>query len=372
MIQSNVRTIYLVTLLGMGKNLLLAVLKIFSGIIGHSQSLLADGIHSLSDLLIDGLVLIVAKFGGKKADINHPYGHGRIETAAIMLFSFFLALVGVGILLNAGYRIIHPSYLVVNRYLIGVAAISVLCNELIYRMTMKIGRRINSKLMITNAWHHRSDSASSVIVLFGLCATAFGWERFDAYAALIVGMLIIKIAWNFGWQSIRELVDTALDPKTIKKITQTIIQTPGVHATHQIRTRSVGDKVCCDVHILVDPQISVSEGHFISQQVEQRIMDVFPNISDITVHVDPEDDSLNIATHLPTRSEIKTFLEQAWSDLVPKQSIRSARLHYLDNQISIEIFLPLRYASNKKLPLQLAQIKLAKKFITQIKLYYEN
>ncbi len=364
--------IYLITLCGACKNLLLALIKMICGWFGHSHALFADGVHSLSDLLIDSLVFVGAKFGNKAADYDHPYGHGRIETAVILFFAFLLGFVGAGILCNAIYAIINPYTPVPNKYLIWIALASISLNEILYYITRHTAQRYNSKLLMTNAWHHRSDSASSFVVLLGLIGSLFGIHWLDPIATFLVGLLILKIAGTFGWNSIRELVDTALDPDTTEQIQQSILQIPGVRAIHQLRTRSIGNYVCCDVHVLVDPKITVSEGHFISQKVEQQLMQAFPLITDVTVHIDPEEDeALDFPSTLPTRSELKILLEQYWGQLIPAESIQAARLHYLDQCLLIELLLPLSYAKNKHLMAQLQQIKIQRTFITDIKLYYK-
>ncbi len=334
-----------ITLLGAGKNALLALLKILFGSAGHSHALLADGIHSLSDLLIDTLVLIASRFGSKAADRDHPYGHGRIETAATVLLAFILLLAGVGIIYDAAAEVFgarvdtKPSF-----YVLLIALFSMLINEILYLYTKKVGERIKSKLLITNAWHHRSDSASSLVVLIGVVAAWFGFGKFDAIAAVIVGLMIVRMSWEFGLTSVRELVDTGLDNEVVEEI-KTIIQAiSGVRALHQLRSRLVGGAIFLDVHIQVSPGISVSEGHFIGQQVHYKLMAEIADVIDVTVHIDPENDEVVApSAYLLERSTLIELLKQRWHEQPVLAYLDNMILHYLSGKIQIELRLPVAW-----------------------------
>jgi len=364
------------TLLGGAKNAFLALLKIAFGITGNSHALFADGIHSLSDLLIDGMVLIASRFGSKEADHDHPYGHGRIETAITVVLAFVLAFAGLGIVIDAGYEIygtrmpVQPSL-----YVMAVALLSVLLNEILYVYTKRTGERIHSKLLITNAWHHRSDSASSLVVLIGVGCAWFGLKTFDALAAVIVGVMIIKMAWTFGWNSVRELVDTGLDDETVAQIRDVIIAVPGVVEAHQLRTRSVGGLIFLDLHILVDPTISVSEGHYIGHQVHCRVQNEIPGVADVIVHVDPEDDEQSAPSqNLPTRLEITALLKACWQTILTHDIIENVKLHYLAGKIFIELVLSADIFPFSEREHLLARLKAAvadKPEIAMIKIYYQ-
>lgn len=354
------------------KNLLLASLKIIFGMTGHSHALLADGIHSLSDLVVDSVVIIAAKFGSKAADEDHPYGHGRIETAATVLLALILAIAAVSIIINAimtiaaPYRHITPSY-----YVLWIALGSVLLNELLYYATRRVAKQIKSKLLMTNAWHHRSDSASSIAVALGVMGVWLGFPKLDAIAAIIVALMIFKIAWDFGWHSIRELVDTALTSEETEKIKLFIKEIPGVKAIHQLRTRSIAGSIFCDVHVLVAPKISVSEGHYIGQEVNKRLIAVFPDITDVIVHIDTEDDEQNNPScYLPDRATLLKILEKRWDGILPKMAIKTATFHYLAGKISIELKLPITLMHQVDLEQNLKKIMLTEKFITDIKFFY--
>ncbi|MES2998611.1 MAG: cation diffusion facilitator family transporter [Pseudomonadota bacterium] len=354
------------------KNVFLAAFKIIFGITGHSHALLADGIHSLSDLLIDSIVIIASKFGSKAADEDHPYGHGRIETAATVFLAFLLALAAFGIIIDAGFILValHVK-LTPSHYVLWIAIASIILNEWLYYWTRRIAKQTKSKLLMTNAWHHRSDSASSFAVALGVAGAWLGFPKLDALAAVVVGLMILKIAWDFGWHSIRELVDTVPNIEKTKEIKQFIKKIPGVEAIHQLRMRSIAGSIFCDVHVLVDPTLSVSEGHYIGQEVESRLAAEFPDITDVIVHIDTEDDEItNPSYNLPHRSELLPILEQTWKGLIPTTAINTATIHYRNDKIMIELKLPITFLNQAHLLPELKEIMNSEKFITDIKLFY--
>lgn len=360
-----------VTLLGAVKNGLLSIAKIIFGIIGHSHALFADGIHSLSDLLIDALVLVASRFGSRAADAEHPYGHARIETAATFLLAFILSLAAIGIIIDAGKEVLGiRTAMRPDLYVVYIVLFSILLNEILYRYTRRVGERIKSTLLVSNAWHHRSDAASSLVVLVGVLGAWLGYKQLDAAAAIIVGVMIIKMAWQFGWSSIRELVDTGLDAAMLEKITSIIIAVPGVCALHQLRSRSLGGKVFVDVHILVDPLISVSEGHFIGQEVHYHLTQNFPDVIDVTVHVDPEDDEVyRPSRDLPPRHEIINLLKERWHGLVADSFVENVVLHYLAGKLRIEVCLPLD-KTDEQLAEKLQKTVSDIKYLTEVKVYF--
>lgn len=365
-----------ITLMGAAKNSFLCIIKIFFGITGHSHALFADGVHSLSDLIIDTLVLMASRFGSKAADSDHPYGHGRIETAATMLLAFFLALAGIGIIIDAGYEIYGVRAATKpDSYVLIIALFSVVVNEILFQYTRLIGKKIKSNLLITNAWHHRSDSGSSLVVLLGAGGAILGFPSLDAIAAVIVGIMILKTAWTFGWSSIRELVDTGVDETTVEKIKATIKTINGVRAVHQLRTRSIAGAIFLDVHVLVDSYLSVSEGHYIGQQVHFKLTEQIPEIVDVTLHVDPEDDEIfPPSLNLPNRDEILRLLQQQWQSLLGSHEIQRATLHYLSGKVQVELHLPANIVSTDEgraqLVLHLQAVSKQVDFISQIKVLF--
>ncbi len=333
-----------VAIIGAAVNLILAVVKLVVGYLAQSAALMADGVHSLSDLLSDGLVWFAARHAGQAPDAQHPYGHGRFETAATLILGVLLALVAIGITWDALERAWRGENNVPGILALYAAAFSIAANEALYWYTVVIAKRIHSTLLLANAWHHRSDAISSIVVLAGVAGSLLGWPYLDAVAALIVGLMVGRIGWNLAWDAINELVDTALDADSVKQAHEVILAIDGVLAVHMLRTRRHGHQATADVHVQVAPYLSVSEGHMISQTVEDRLKAAIPAISDVTVHIDPEDDErAPPCRDLPLRHEVIQALQQRWPTLPEPNHIR---LHYLSGQIDIEIHLPLQHFPN--------------------------
>ncbi|MFC3908514.1 cation diffusion facilitator family transporter [Legionella dresdenensis] len=325
-----------ITLIGAAMNALLGIIKLVGGFWFHSHALVADGFHSISDLLTDAMVLFASKYGSQDADDSHPYGHQRIETAATLLLSLLLILAGIGIAWDACDELIHASHDKPGWIALPIAVFSILANEALFHYTRHVGEKIKSALVIANAWHHRSDAASSIVVVIGLAASLAGYIYFDAIAAVIVGAMIIKMGVDYAWNSVKELVDTAADPKTLEEIENIIKQVKGVKKIHQLRSRFMGHDIFVDVHIQVAPYLSVSEGHYVAQHVHRALINKMQHVEDVTVHVDPEDDEENCPSyHLPNRQELEDKLFTHWKTLFPE--IMSWNLHYHDGKLRIDL-----------------------------------
>lgn len=329
---------------GLIVNLLLSIAKLIFGFIGHSQALIADGLHSLSDLISDGLVLLATHHSNTDADEDHPYGHARYETFATITLAVLLCAVGIGIGIDAINRLIdYQSIAIPASITLWVAGISILSKEMLYQYTMVIARQMKSRLLEANAWHHRSDAISSIVVFIGIVGAMWGYPMLDSIAAIIVAFMICKIGWELGHQSFQELVDTGLEPDTLSAIENTILEIDGVTQLHMLRSRRMGHNALVDVHILVPPRLSVSEGHQISEAVEIALVNEFDEINDVTVHIDPEDDehSDHSCRHLPLRTSVLSDLKAYWKDIPETQKILDMTMHYLDGSINIELVLPL-------------------------------
>lgn len=339
-----------ITLWGVAINLFLSVIKVAGGVFGQSQALLADGIHSLSDLASDGMILVAAKHAGEDADDDHPYGHGRYETLATVALGILLIAVAGGIAFDAIMRMEQPDKIVIPAmFTLIIAAISIFSKEALYHATRIVAKRIRSPLLEANAWHHRSDAVSSVVVLIGIGATYIGYPLLDAIAALIVALMIAKIGYDLSRQSVQELVDTALEPEMVNQIKQTILDIDDVRELHLLRSRRMGHNALVDVHIQVSPKLSVSEGHHISEAVEKTLIENFDEINDVTVHIDPEDDETTASCkHLPLRSELLHELSHAWSAHNTLKNIDDVTLHYLGGYITVEASLPMQYVESLK------------------------
>ena len=279
-----------VTVVGAVVNLALAGMKLWIGRIANSQALIADGIHSLSDLFTDFVVLLGLKWGRKEPDQDHPYGHARIETIAGFIIGMVLIAAGVAIAYKAVvtiYRndLVQPSYGAAV-----VAAAGILVKELMFRYTLSVGRKIRSLALVGNAWHHRTDALSSVAVLAGVLAGLVNpqWHLADAYASVFVALLVFKSGTSISWTSIREVVDTAPDESVIEHLKREASAIEGVHEAHDILARSSGSNLLVEVHIVVNPDITVREGHSLAKKVERHLLEKVPDVAKVIVHVDPD------------------------------------------------------------------------------------
>lgn len=344
------REVRKVTLIGSVVDLLLGVGKILVGWMAHSQALVADGIHSLSDLVTDFMVIFAAKHAHREADEDHPYGHGRIETLMTVALGLALSLVAVGITWDAVRRLFEPDLLLQpGPWALVVTLLSILSKEVLYHYTMRLARKLRSNLLRANAWHSRSDAISSIVVLVGIAGTMAGLPYLDAIAAVAVALMIAKIAWDLSWHSLRELIDTALDAEEVEKIRAHIRQVSGVRRIHMLRTRKSGSDALVDVHIQVDPTLSVSEGHRIGEKVRDDLIAQIEDVADVTVHIDPEDDeTCSPCDHLPLRDEITRNLRTLWQDLPAAAAIDGMTLHYLDGKIHVDVLLPIEWAPERQ------------------------
>ncbi len=337
-----------VTLIGSVVDLLLGVSKIFVGFAAQSQALIADGVHSLSDLVTDVAVLYAAKHSHQEADEDHPYGHGRIETVVTVGLGIALIGVAVGIMIDATHRLFEPNTLMTPGVLaLVIAIISVFSKEAIYQYTMVVARRYRSNMLKANAWHSRSDAISSIIVVIGIIGSMAGLSYLDAIAAIGVGIMIAKIGWDLAWHSLKELIDTGLETDRVKEIEKSILNVDGVTTLHILRTRQIGADALVDVHIQVEPHISVSEGHYISEAVRAKLIKEIEEVIDVMVHIDPEDDEIAPQnTKLPLRYEILKKINLAWADVEEAKKVENITLHYLQGKIQIELLLPLAILHN--------------------------
>lgn len=340
--QHRYRDMRKVTLVGSVVDFLLGVAKIVVGWFANSQALIADGIHSFSDLFTDIFVLYAAKHAHKTADEEHPYGHGRIETLATVGLGITLIIIACGIAYDSVRRINMPEILLEPGGLaLAIAVLSIISKEWIYRYTVAAARRLRSDLLMANAWHSRSDAISSIVVVLGIAGAMYGYPYLDAVAAVVVAVMIARIGFNLVRSSSRELIDTALDRNELNDIRNHIFDVKGVRSIHMLRSRKSAGDAFIDVHIQVDPLLSVSEGHQIGDAVRRRLLDAVDVVSDVTVHIDPEDDeSGSPCGNLPYREKVIEELKQCWPQL-PASAIESVTLHYLSGEIQIELDLPI-------------------------------
>lgn len=330
-------------------NSFLAFIKITLGLIGQSSALFADGIHSLADLLCNALVFIANHYSHQDPDENHPYGHWRFETVATFGLGLFLVIVGLGIGYDSIHQIMHHSIDRPNEFTIWVAVVSLLANECIFRYSINIANRINSDLLRANAWHSRSDSWASLVVLAGLLGALAGFTFLDKVAALVVAFFIIRMGSSWGWKAIEELSDAGLSAVEIKQIEAIIMALSGVKHLHQLRTRKMAGRVFLDVHILIEPYyVSASEGHYIAQATQVALSKNFPEIQDVTIHVDTENHPEGLPEHLlPERKVLLDELMPKWQALVPEVMLNRVILYYFQSHIEITVQLSLDVLSHQ-------------------------
>ncbi len=334
-----------VTWVSVFANLVLTAAQVFIGTIGNSQALIADGMHTLSDLISDFMVLFALKHGHKAADEEHPYGHERIETAVTLILGLILVGVGIAIAVNAGMRLWESqAFIVPSPITLWIALITLVAKEAMFHYTMRTAHRFDSNMLRANAWHHRSDAISSLIVFIGIGGSLWGFGYLDAIAAVIVALMVIKIGGDLSWEALRELIDTGLSHQDLESLRDTILGVSGVKALHMLRTRRVGEQALADVHIIVDDQLSVSEGHQIGEAVRAKLTEDFP-VSDVTIHIDTEEDVGQTAYDgLPLRDEIMRRLQRYFAEIPEAGRIERTTLHYSKGAIIVELILPLSTA----------------------------
>lgn len=312
-------------------NLFLASAQVAIGVFARSQALIADGLHSLSDLVADGVVLFAARHSHAEADAEHPYGHARFETAASLAIGMILLATGVGMVWTAGVKLhdgqnldaVHPLALV-------VALITLVAKEGLFRYMRRIGERLKSSMLIANAWHARADAASSLVVAVGITANLLGYHSMDAVAAVIVGFMIVKAGWGFSVDAFHSLTDHALDPEEIARIHGTARAVDGVLDVHNLRTRRMGDWAVIDMHVEVDTHLSVSEGHYIAEQIAAQVKAAH-RVAECTVHIDPGTvRHLARVLALPPRAQVQALA----LDVLGRPA--TLRLHYLDSGLEVE------------------------------------
>ena len=268
-------------------NVLLTVVQVGVGIVSQSQALVADGIHSLSDLVADFVVLFAGHHARKDADEDHPYGHQRFETAASLVLGGLLLAVGVGMLWTAVGKLESPETVAqVHIAALWVAVAALVSKELLFRYMLAVAKRVKSSMLVANAWHARSDAASSLVVGLGIGGNLAGYPILDPIAALIVGFMVSRMGWSFGWDALHDLMDRSADEEEVAAIRQTLADTPGVCNVHDVRTRKMGDMVVVDVHIEVDATLSVEAGHDIAVLARQRVLQRH-RVLNVMTHVDP-------------------------------------------------------------------------------------
>lgn len=334
-----------VTLVGALINATLAAAQIISGIVGQSQALLADGIHTLSDLSSDFIVLFATAASSRAADDGHPYGHGRIETLASLLLGMILIGVGASLAIRGILSVFETDKPDPETITVFFAGLAIVSKEFLYRYTIKAARKIHSTLLESNALHHRSDALSSIVVVVGISSQLAGIAHMDAVAAIIVGLMIIAMGFGLSRRSLNELIDSSLQRELVESIESIIKHNGAVKAIHSLRTRSMGGLGYVDAELRVNPRLTVSEAHHIAYSLEDQIKTEIPQVVDVGIHIDPmtetgHDDLMR----QPSRELILAKLNTSWQGLAISQQISQINLHYLGQGIELDLVLPFDFS----------------------------
>jgi len=320
-------------------NSFLTIIKIAGGVAFNSTSLLADGIHSLADLATDVFTYLILLVSHKDADETHPYGHGKFETFGTLTLAAVLALTAFGILGDAMITIISDEVAApISAAVLWIALLSIFANEGLYHYCMYVGRKTNSSIIIANAWHHRTDSLSSIAVLVGVALNIYGFLQADAFAAIVVALLLLKISYSLGRSAFDELVDGAIEKEKLVEIQQSIKNIPSILGVHRLRARKVGSNIVVDVHVDVPTFISVSEGHALSETVEKALHTV-KGVGDVTVHIDPKDTQQAPLDKNLERQKLEPLVKEIIGKHIPTAELHMLTFHILNTEVRGEVVL---------------------------------
>jgi len=328
-----------VTLIGTASNLILSIIKFAGGIIGHSAAMIADATHSVSDLLTDMIVLIMLKVGQKPKDEDHPYGHGKAETLGTTVVGFIIISVGIGLAYEAWEMIQSGIARIPEPLAAGTALISIFIKEWLFRYTRSVGEKSNNSLLLANAWHHRSDAISSIAALVGIIGAMLGFPALDPIAATMVAFMIMKVGYELTLGGFRDLMDTALNEKDTQSIQVAIDDVSGVLKSHDLRTRKIGGEILMDVHIQVDSDLTVTEGHEVAERVRRKLIKNYPNTQDVLVHVDGYDDSEVESIYNISRDDVEFLLTSILANTDGKLKKTQLRIHHLKGKNIVELYL---------------------------------
>ncbi len=276
-----------VTIFGIITNFFLLFIKGFFGFFGHSQALIADAFHTLSDLFATSVVFLSLKLARKPEDEKHPYGHGKVESIAASIVGSVLIIGGLVILFSALKSIISGDIGKPLNITLAIAGLSVLLKEIMFRVTYSVGKKLDSPAVIASAWDHRSDSYSSIGVFIGIFGAIIGFPVLDALAGGAVSIFIIRIGLKLILESWHQLMDRSVDVEIMKRISIIAESIDGVEHVHELKARQLGQYIVVDLKIEVDSELTIASGHSIAGKVKHGVMEKIPNISDVMVHINP-------------------------------------------------------------------------------------
>ena len=324
-----------VTVVGAIVNVFLAGLKGVVGYLTASVALIADAIHSISDLASDVVVYIAILFGSQEADDNHQYGHRRYETLASLMVGLLVIVAGLGL----GYEMINriqdnSSWTSPGHMALAAAAASIIIKEILYHYTHRAGAKHNHTLLQANAAHHRTDALSSLVVFTGLIASEFGFTVGDLAAALVVSFMLTRVGLKIVYEALLEISEAGVDSDTYALMVKTIRETGGVVDMHLLRTKTIGGEIYAESHAQVNPYLSVTQGHEIAHRIVERVENVVPALKELTVHIDPEDDELE-SPQLPNCSHLEKQIRDIWSTHHESGYLLAVTLHILHAGVEV-------------------------------------
>ena len=288
------REIYKVTLVGSIGNMLLLTFKFIAGIVGHSSAMIADAVHSLSDFLTDLIVFIFVRISAKPQDDSHDYGHGKFETIASFIIALALMAAATGIIIAGGSKLVawfNGAQLAAPGMLaMWAALLSIAVKEVLYQYTARRGKNLDSPVMVANAWHHRSDAHSSIGTAIGIGGAIFfgnRWTVLDPVASIVVGLMLVKVAFNLLKTSVGELTEGSLPAETEDEILGIILSFPDVEQPHNLRTRRIGNRIAIEAHVRMDGNLPLSTVHDRASAIERRLKERFGSKTHITLHMEP-------------------------------------------------------------------------------------
>ena len=288
------REIYKVTLVGSIGNVLLLTFKFIAGIVGHSSAMIADAVHSLSDFLTDIIVIIFVRISAKPQDDSHDYGHGKFETIASFIIALALMAAATGIIIAGGSKLVawfNGAQLAAPGMLaLWAALLSIAVKEVLYQYTARRGKNLDSQVMVANAWHHRSDALSSIGTAIGIGGAIFlgnRWTVLDPVASIVVGLMLVKVAFNLLKTSVGELTEGSLPAETEDEILGIILSFPDVEQPHNLRTRRIGNRIAIEAHVRMDGNLPLSTVHDRASAIERRLKERFGSRTHVTLHMEP-------------------------------------------------------------------------------------
>jgi len=332
-----------VTLLGLFANFFLAISKGFIGFLSNSSALIADAAHSFSDLLSDGITLWAVKMSNIPKDKNHPYGHGKFETIGTFFVSIMLISTGIGVAWHVFNKIDYPE--VPGIISLWMAGLAIVIKEILFHITRIVSKKTSSKILLANAWHHRSDSISSIAALIGIGGSQLGIPLMDPLAGVLVAGIIVKTGINIGYESIKELTDETVEEEIIRKLSKIMDGIEGVEHYHEMRARKMGPHLLVDLHIQVNNMISISSAHQIAERVRLTILNMLPSVNEVLVHVDAEDDFLEEnEVHIPIdvdlmrpQEKIENDVKKVLKELPEILGITHIYCHYLNKKLTVQV-----------------------------------